>query len=167
MGDQLLKLKEQREALKQQGQKHEDTIMKENAKLQKEVKYRITYMKEYMEKIEKGLAEDAKAAAEFKDLQREKERKEVERERLWREQERAREELERAEMVKKEKGRKSSRRRYGTEAAATVVRKVRGRKRKRRKRARTETEALKARPVLIARERRRGRRQERLWREQE
>jgi len=32
--DQLLKLKEQREALKQQGQKHEDTIMKENAKLQ-------------------------------------------------------------------------------------------------------------------------------------
>merc|ERR1712106_642443 len=82
--DQLLKLKEQREALKQQGQKHEDTIMKENAKLQKEVKYRITYMKEYMEKIEKGLAEDAKAAAEFKDLQR-------------------------AEIVKKEKGRESSR----------------------------------------------------------
>ena len=32
--DQLLKLKEQREALKQQGQKHEDSIMKENAKLQ-------------------------------------------------------------------------------------------------------------------------------------
>merc|ERR1712106_200792 len=63
---------------------HEDTIMKENAKLQKEVKYRITYMKEYMEKIEKGLAEDAKAAAEFKDLQR-------------------------AEIVKKEKGRESSR----------------------------------------------------------
>jgi hypothetical protein len=31
---QLLKLKEQREALKVQGQKHEDTIMKENAKLQ-------------------------------------------------------------------------------------------------------------------------------------
>merc|ERR1712066_589427 len=78
--DQLLKLKEQREALKQQGQKHEDSIMKENAKLQKEVKYRITYMKEYMEKIEKGLAEDA---------QREKERKGAERERLWREQEQA------------------------------------------------------------------------------
>jgi len=98
--DQLLKLKEQREALKQQGQKHEDSIMKENAKLQKEVKYRITYMKDYMEKIEKGLAEDA---------QREKERKEVERERLWREQEKAREELERTEMIKKEKGRDSSR----------------------------------------------------------
>merc|ERR1712034_102016 len=53
-----------------------------------------------MEKIEKGLAEDAKAAAEFKDIQRE---------RLWREQEKAREELERTEMVKKEKGRESSR----------------------------------------------------------
>ena len=31
---QLLKLKEQRELLKEQGHKHEDTIMKENAKLQ-------------------------------------------------------------------------------------------------------------------------------------
>merc|ERR1712096_469678 len=86
--DQLLKLKEQREALKQQGQKHEDTIMKENAKLQKEVKYRITYMKEYMEKIEKGLAEDAKAAAEFKEVQKE---------RAWREQEQARLQLNRVE----------------------------------------------------------------------
>jgi len=58
--DQLLKLKEQREALKQQGQKHEDNIMKENAKLQKEVKYRIQYMKDYMDKIDKGLEEDLK-----------------------------------------------------------------------------------------------------------
>merc|ERR1712236_44137 len=98
--DQLLKLKEQ---------KHEDTIMKENAKLQKEVKYRISYMKEYMEKIETGLAEDAKAAAEYKDVQREKERKEIEREKLWREQEKAREELERNEVSKKEKDRDSSR----------------------------------------------------------
>ena len=31
---QLLKLKEQREALKEGGAKHEDAIMKENAKLQ-------------------------------------------------------------------------------------------------------------------------------------
>merc|ERR1712243_88863 len=79
--DQLLKLKEQREALKLQGQKHEDTIMKENAKLQKEVKYRITYMKDYMVKIEAGLAEDAKAEA------REKRKAEEERERVWKEQE--------------------------------------------------------------------------------
>jgi len=84
--DQLLKLKQNREALKSQGNKHEDNIMKENAKLQKEVKYRIQYMKEYTEKIDKGLEEDAKAAAEFKEKEREK---------MWREQERAREELER------------------------------------------------------------------------
>merc|ERR1719422_1344109 len=84
--DQLLKLKQQREALKSQGHKHEDNIMKENAKLQKEVKYRIQYMKEYTEKIDKGLEEDAKAAAEYKEKEREK---------MWREQERAREELER------------------------------------------------------------------------
>ena len=32
--DQLMKLKEQREHLKAQGNKHEDNIMKENAKLQ-------------------------------------------------------------------------------------------------------------------------------------
>ena len=32
--DQLMKLKEQRENLKAQGNKHEDNIMKENAKLQ-------------------------------------------------------------------------------------------------------------------------------------
>merc|ERR1712110_942072 len=88
MGDQLLKLKEQREALKHQGQKHEDTIMKGNAKLQKEVKYRINYMKEYMEKIEKGLAEDARAAQD---------QKEKDRERAWREQEQARLQLNRVE----------------------------------------------------------------------
>lgn len=81
--DQLLKLKEQREALKLQGQKHEDTIMKENAKLQKEVKYRITYMKDYMVKIEAGLAEDAKVQADA----REKRKAEEDRERAWREQE--------------------------------------------------------------------------------
>lgn len=89
--DQLLKLKEQREALKLQGQKHEDTIMKENAKLQKEVKYRITYMKDYMVKIEKGLAEDDKVQAEA----RERKRVEDERERVWREQETRRQEQER------------------------------------------------------------------------
>merc|ERR1719462_1021398 len=82
--DQLLKLKEQREALKLQGQKHEDTIMKENAKLQKEVKYRITYMKDYMVKIEAGLADDAKLQAELK------EKKRLEEERMWREQEESR-----------------------------------------------------------------------------
>ena len=100
-----MKLKEQREHLKAQGNKHEDNIMKENAKLQvrslsvkplpfylklstlqKEVKYRIAYMKEYMEKIDKGLDEDARASAE---------QKEREKERAWREQERQREELER------------------------------------------------------------------------
>merc|ERR1712048_532900 len=70
--DQLMKLKEQREHLKAQGNKHEDNIMKENAKLQKEVKYRIAYMKEYTEKIDKGLEEDAKAAAEYKEKEREK-----------------------------------------------------------------------------------------------
>ena len=48
-------LQEQREALKQQGQKHEDTIMKDNARLQKEVKHRILYMKEFIEKIDKGI----------------------------------------------------------------------------------------------------------------
>jgi len=82
--DQLLKLKEQREILKGQGHKHEDNIMKENAKLQKEVKYRISYMKEYMEKIDKGLEDDAKMAAEAK-----------EKEKTWRaEQERIRVEME-------------------------------------------------------------------------
>merc|ERR1719232_161730 len=83
--DQLLKLKQNREALKSQGNKHEDNIMKENAKLQKEVKYRIQYMKEYTEKIDKGLEDDAKMAAEAK-----------EKEKAWRvEQERIREEMER------------------------------------------------------------------------
>ena len=32
--DQLLKLKEEREALKERGNQHEDNIMRENAKLQ-------------------------------------------------------------------------------------------------------------------------------------
>ncbi len=48
-------LQEQREALKEQGQKHEDSIMKDNARLQKEVKHRIEYMKSYIEKIDKGI----------------------------------------------------------------------------------------------------------------
>merc|ERR1719215_2259796 len=53
--------------------------------LQKEVKYRISYMKEYMEKIDKGLEDDAKMAIEVK-----------EKEKAWRvEQERIREEMER------------------------------------------------------------------------
>ena len=121
---QLLKLKEQREALKLQGQKHEDTIMKvldnpskalirmvtfhnycfqENAKLQKEVKYRITYMKDYMVKIEAGLADDAKLQAELK------EKKRLEEERMWREQEESRraEEESREKKAKKKKKAKS------------------------------------------------------------
>merc|ERR1712058_120084 len=95
--------------------KHEDTIMKENAKLQKEVKYRITYMKEYMEKIDKGLAEDAKAAQEMQENgDRSRRMNEEEKERLWREQEKARDELERrnkSELEKKpsDKQRDSSR----------------------------------------------------------
>ena len=56
--------------------------------MQKEVKYRINYMKEYMEKIEKGLAEDARAAQD---------QKEKDRERAWREQEQARLQLNRVE----------------------------------------------------------------------
>merc|ERR1712098_340659 len=73
--DQLLKLKEQREVLKASGNKHEDTIMKDNAKLQKEVKYRIQYIKDYTEKIDNGLAEDARKVAEYKEkMMREKER---------------------------------------------------------------------------------------------
>jgi len=100
--DQLLKLKEQREALKLQGQKHEDTIMKENAKLQKEVKYRITYMKDYMVKIEAGLADDAKLQAEMK------ERRRLDEERMWREQEERRaEEESRDKKAKKKKKTKS------------------------------------------------------------
>lgn len=38
LSNQLLKLKEQREALKDEGAKHEDVIMKENARLQVKVK---------------------------------------------------------------------------------------------------------------------------------
>lgn len=90
--DQLLKLKEQREALKQQGQKHEDNIMKENAKLQKEVKYRIQYMKDYMDKIDKGLEEDLKKQAETnrhaKEVEPERQPREFERELVERREER-------------------------------------------------------------------------------
>ena len=57
-------------------------IVQENAKLQKEVKYRITYMKDYMVKIEAGLADDAKLQAEMKERRRVEEE-----ERMWREQE--------------------------------------------------------------------------------
>ena len=56
--------------------------VQENAKLQKEVKYRITYMKDYMVKIEAGLADDAKLQAEMKERRRVEEE-----ERMWREQE--------------------------------------------------------------------------------
>jgi len=52
---QLLKLKEQREALKEGGAKHEDKIMKDNAKLQKEVKSRIEHMNHVSIKISIGL----------------------------------------------------------------------------------------------------------------
>jgi hypothetical protein len=47
-------LQEQRESLKEQGLKHEDNIMKDNARLQKEVKSRIMYMKNCIEDINKG-----------------------------------------------------------------------------------------------------------------
>merc|ERR1712088_910359 len=53
--DQLLKLKEEREDLKERGNKHEDKIMRENAKLQKEVKTRVQYVVEVLGKIEAGL----------------------------------------------------------------------------------------------------------------
>merc|ERR1712083_834230 len=52
---QLLKLKEQREALKEDGAVHEDQIMKENAKLQKEVKSRIQYIVDVLGKMETAL----------------------------------------------------------------------------------------------------------------
>ncbi|CAB4060492.1 unnamed protein product [Lepeophtheirus salmonis] len=52
---QLIKLKEQREALKDGGAKHEDKIMKDNARLQKEVKNRLSHMKEVLDKINVGL----------------------------------------------------------------------------------------------------------------
>merc|ERR1711872_153226 len=91
MGEQLLKLKEQRESLKMQDHKHEDTIMKENAKLQKEVKHRIQYLKELIDKLDKGLEEDSGA----------KERE------LWREEELLRrKEAERIEAERKEAERK-------------------------------------------------------------
>ena len=37
--DQLLKLKEEREELKERGNKHDDKIMRENAKLQVTIKF--------------------------------------------------------------------------------------------------------------------------------
>merc|ERR1712083_793961 len=52
---QLLKLKEQREALKEDGAVHEDLIMKENAKLQKEVKSRIQYIVDVLDKMDTAL----------------------------------------------------------------------------------------------------------------
>merc|ERR1711997_401394 len=67
------------------GQKHEDNIMKENAKLQKEVKYRIQYMKKYMEKIDKGLEDDNRKAAEERDERERSERAAVEERRESRE----------------------------------------------------------------------------------
>jgi len=79
----LLKLKEHREELKAKGHKHEDNTMKENAKLQKEIKYRIQSMKEFIEQKKadyKGMEEELAAHKE-----RERER---ERERMWREEQR-------------------------------------------------------------------------------
>jgi hypothetical protein len=52
---QLLKLKEQREALKEDGAVHEDLIMKENAKLQKEVKSRVQYIIDVLGKMDIAL----------------------------------------------------------------------------------------------------------------
>ena len=57
---QLLKMKEQREALKCVGQKHEDYIMWENANLQRKLKYRITRMKDYMKELEAKLQTEMK-----------------------------------------------------------------------------------------------------------
>ena len=71
---QLLKMKQQREALKRVGQKHEDYIMWENANLQRKLKYRITRMKEYMKELE------AKVQTEMK------ERKMLEKERMCKDQ---------------------------------------------------------------------------------
>jgi hypothetical protein len=53
-------LQEQRESLKEQGLKHEDNIMKDNARLQKEVKSRIMYMKNCIEDINKGTSKNSK-----------------------------------------------------------------------------------------------------------
>merc|ERR1712224_894492 len=46
---------EEREELKERGNKHEDKIMRDNAKLQKEVKTRVQYVVEVLGKIEAGL----------------------------------------------------------------------------------------------------------------
>eukprot|EP00095_Tigriopus_kingsejongensis_P010405 maker-scaffold203_size261420-snap-gene-0.11 protein:Tk10405 transcript:maker-scaffold203_size261420-snap-gene-0.11-mRNA-1 annotation:"---NA---" len=62
--DQLIKLKEQREALKEGGAKHEDIIMKENARIQKEVKNRIQKMNGIMEQLKADLNE-AESKAEI------------------------------------------------------------------------------------------------------
>ena len=86
--DQLLKMKEQREALKRVGQKHEDFIMWENANLQRKLKYRIARMKEYMEEFE------GKVQTEMK------ERKMLEEERMRREEEKRRGKGERREKKK-------------------------------------------------------------------
>jgi len=128
--EQLLKLKEQRESLKMQDHKHEDTIMKENAKLQKEVKHRIQYLKELIDKLDKGLEEDSRAKerelwreeellrrkeaerieAERKEMERkEAERKEIERKEMER-KEAERKELERKELERKEAERKDAER---------------------------------------------------------
>jgi len=63
---QLLKLKEQREVLKDAGQKHEDQDMRENAKLQKEVKTRITYVVEALGKMDEVLKREAELDEERK-----------------------------------------------------------------------------------------------------
>merc|ERR1712176_739107 len=70
----LLKLKEHREELKAKGHKHEDNTMKENAKLQKEIKFRIQSMKEFIEQKKadyKGMEEELAA---HKERERERER---------------------------------------------------------------------------------------------
>merc|ERR1711872_1059156 len=104
------KLKEQRESLKMQDHKHEDTIMKENAKLQKEVKHRIQYLKELIDKLDKGLEEDSRAKE--RELWREEEllrRKEAERIEAER-KEAERKEMERKEAEHKELERKEAER---------------------------------------------------------
>ena len=85
---QLLKMKEQREALKRAGQKHEDFIMWENANLQRKLKYRIARMKGYMEEF------DGKVQTEMK------ERAKLEKERMQREEERRGEEEKKEEKKK-------------------------------------------------------------------
>jgi len=134
--DQLLKLKEQREVLKASGNKHEDTIMKDNAKLQKEVKYRIQYMKDYTEKIDNGLAEDARKVAEYKEkMMREKERMREEASRRHRDS--SDDSADEKERRKKKKKKEKSRTRSSSTSSDDSDRKKKKKKKKAKARSRS------------------------------